>query len=242
MVLDGLSIELSGKTILSDISLQISPGDRVAIIGKSGAGKSTLLGAMVGIPAPTAGKSVLLGCDLSNAPKKEIRSARRKTGHISQGFDLVDEISALENVLLGEFAAYRVPRVWAWTYSKKTRGKALALIEKLGMADQVLQRAGTMSGGERQRVAIARSLMSSPAILFADEPVSALDENSSRLVMADLHRVSEAGVAVVAALHQLDLALQWATHVVFLSKGRAVQVGQVKDFNSATLKLLMSEE
>lgn len=237
---ESLSVSIHGKQILSEISLEVQEGQRIAILGRSGAGKSTLLGALVADPSPSKGTVELLRRSVGDLSSSEMRELRQKCAHISQGFDLVGEFSALENVLLGDFAKYRIPRLWRWSYKKDSISRATELLERFGLSEKSNQRVGTMSGGERQRVAIARALISNPKVLFADEPVSALDVESSRMVLADLMGISEQGVVVIAAMHQIDLALTWATDLLVIADGRQIASGPVENFTVKQLDSLIS--
>jgi phosphonate transport system ATP-binding protein len=234
--LTGLSVDLSSHQVLKNINLRVDRGQRLAVIGKSGAGKSTLLGAMVGTPVPTKGEVSLFEANLSSISKHQLRILRQKTGHVSQSYDLVEDLSLFENVLLGDFASYKFPRFFPWMYRHGSKVKALELLERFGLAQLANQRAGTLSGGESQRAAIVRALMCGPEIIFADEPISALDVDSSARVLSDLKEVSSSGVAVVAALHQIDSALDWATDIVLLANGEIVAQGPAEQFTLDELK------
>jgi phosphonate transport system ATP-binding protein len=237
----GLSLRIKENQILENVSLSMGAGDRLALVGRSGAGKSSLMGALVHDPAPTSGEVQIGGRSLSRQSSRVVRYLRRKTAHITQGFDLVDDLSALENVLLGTFASYRLPRIWSWTHSSKNVDKALALLDQFSLRDKSNQRAGSLSGGERQRVAIARALISDPLVLFADEPISALDEVSGLQVMRDLFETSQSGVAIIAALHQLEIATEWATHIMVLSEGRVLASGEANQFTIQGLQRLIGQ-
>ena len=237
----GLEIQLGGKGILQDICFSVLTGQRVAVLGRSGAGKSTLLRSLVGMPLPSDGTLEIFGQDSKSYSKRGLQLARQKIAHISQGYDLVDELSSLENVLLGSFAKFRFPRLWKWSYPKKTIEHGIQLLRDFDLSDQIDQPAGSLSGGQRQRVAIARALISSPSMLIADEPVSALDAHTSKQVLADLKEVANQGVAVVAAMHQVDLAIDWATHLLVLSEGRIIDSGESSRFNPAEVTELIGK-
>lgn len=237
---ESVGVTIAGNEILSNISLELKEGQRLAILGRSGAGKSTLLGTLVADPLPSKGNVELLGRSLHVLESSELRDIRTQCAHISQGFDLIGEFSALENVLLGDFARYRLPRLWSWSYSKNSVRRATSLLDDFRLGDKLHQRVDTMSGGERQRVAIARALLSSPKILFADEPVSALDIEASRMVLNDLTEISHQGVAVIAALHQIDLALTWATDLLVLGAGQQISFGPVEKYTAQQLDQLIT--
>lgn len=237
-----LEVSILERVILRDISLEVFSGERVAVLGPSGAGKSTLLGSLVGDPIQQSGQISLFGTELSSLNSKALRQLRRQTAHLSQGYDLVRDISAIENVLLGDFARYRIPRIARWLYPKSAQERALALMERFGIGEKANQRAATLSGGERQRVAISRALISEPEILFADEPISALDAKSGKAVMEYLSEVSRDGVAVIAALHQWEVALAWATKVIVLVDGRIVAQGPTSKFELSDIEKLVKSE
>jgi phosphonate transport system ATP-binding protein len=239
ILLRNAGVAIEGNRILENISAEVLRGQRVAIVGKSGAGKSTLLGALVADPQATEGSIVVLGHQTQGLTPRSLRQLRRKTSHISQGFDLVPDLSALENVLIGDFSRYWFPRLWSWSYRRDSRERAAQLLQRFGLEAKSRQRVGTLSGGERQRVAIARALMSDPEILLADEPISALDSLSAGQVMTSLEEISQDGVTVIAALHQWDVALKWATHILILSQGRVVAQGGAQDFEIGTVQHLI---
>lgn len=231
----------AGETVLLEqVSLEIFPSERIAVVGRSGAGKTTLLRALVGVNVVAPTSLVLFGAPTSGLRNRELRTLRKQTGHISQGFDLVPDLSALENVLVGDFTSGFLPRVFAPLHSVSSKTKALSLLKRFGLSSKASQILGSLSGGERQRVAIMRALISDPKIIFADEPVSALDEETGRLVMSDLADVAESGVAVVAALHQLELAHKWATRILAVSGGRLILDASPSTVSLRKLKSLVS--
>lgn len=237
----GLSVRLGGLTVVKNLRLEVNAGDRIAILGKSGAGKSTLLRGLVGFPALSKGDLYLFGESLATSRSIDIRRLRSMTSHISQGFDVIDDLSSVENVLLGDFEFKRLPSLANLFHSKQAREKALQILEKYGLLDKSETPVSQLSGGERQRVAIARALISNPRVIFADEPVSALDVETGRMVMQDLERISESGVAVVAALHQVELALDWAKKIVVMSKGEILAQGDSSSFDSGMIKSLIAK-
>jgi phosphonate transport system ATP-binding protein len=208
---------------LTGVSLTVSAGEIVVLLGLSGSGKSTLLRHIDGLETPTSGRTRALGEDVADLHGASLRRLRGRIGFIFQQFDIVGPLTVLENVLTGALSTVRGPRLGVWSYSKALRLRALGHLDRVGLLDRAYQRADTLSGGQQQRVAIARALMQDPEILLADEPVASLDPESSSQVMALIREIAaERGLTVVCSLHQVDLALDWADRIVGLRAGRVV--------------------
>jgi len=213
----------TGTRALRDVSLQVPKGQMVAMIGLSGSGKSTLMRHLNGLTSPTSGDVWVLDTHINTASKKQLREARRHIGFIFQQFGLVGRITAMENVLSGSLGSLFGPRFGVGSYPLRYRKNALEHLDRVGMADYAFQRADTLSGGQMQRVAIARSLMQQPSVMLADEPVASLDPESSAQVMEILLRVAkEENLTVLVTLHQVELALGWAERIVGLRDGEVV--------------------
>jgi putative ABC transport system ATP-binding protein len=184
-------------TILNDISFTIPLGQSVSITGPSGSGKSTLLGLMAGLDTPTEGTVYLLDQDLF-AMNEDGRAALRakSVGFVFQSFHLLPNLTALENVMLPlELAGH------------EARAPALAMLEEVGLSHRLHHYPSTLSGGEQQRVSLARAFVQKPALLFADEPTGSLDEvTGTRIIdlMFSLHR--EYATTLVLVTHDLNLA------------------------------------
>lgn len=198
-------------TILDDVSLEIPAKQKVAVVGPSGSGKSTLLGLMAGLDRPTVGSIELDGTDITAISESRMARFRRKTiGYIFQSFHLIPTLTALENVL--------VPLELAGTASSKER--AIELLQAVGLGDRVYHYPVQLSGGEQQRVAVARAFACRPPILLADEPTGNLDSITGRHVMdllLALHR--DYGTTLVLVTH--DPAIASSMHrVIGLRDGR----------------------
>jgi putative ABC transport system ATP-binding protein len=198
-------------TILDDISLEIPRKQMVAVVGPSGSGKSTLLGLIAGLDRPTSGSIRLDGVEIATMPESRMARFRRQTiGYIFQSFHLIPTLTALENVavpleLTGEPAA---------------RARALELLEAVGLRDRATHYPVQLSGGEQQRVAVARAFACRPPILLADEPTGNLDSANGRQVielLLALHR--DHGSTLVLVTHDRDLAAH-AERIVTLRDGR----------------------
>ena len=185
-------------TILDQVSLQVSRGERIAIIGASGAGKSTLLGLLAGLDLPTSGKVWLGGNELT-ALDEDGRAALRanEVGFVFQSFHLIPSLTALENVMLPlELANHESPME-----------AASQALKNVGLGERAGHYPKQLSGGEKQRVAIARAYVIQPTVLFADEPTGNLDQQTGEVVIDILFRMNrEYGTTLVLVSHDLGLA------------------------------------
>jgi phosphonate transport system ATP-binding protein len=213
----------NGTLALDNVSLEVPRGQVLALIGLSGSGKSTLLRTLNGLHAPTGGKVVVQGTDVSAANGKSLRKLRHHIGFVFQQFGLVGRATCMENVLVGSLGSLRGPRLGVRSYPVALRRKALEQLERVGLSEHAFQRADTLSGGQMQRVAIARSLMQEPSVLLADEPVASLDPESANQVLDLILRIArEDGMTVICTLHQVELALGWSDRIVGLRAGQVV--------------------
>jgi phosphonate transport system ATP-binding protein len=213
----------NGTLALDEVSLTVPKGQLLSLIGLSGSGKSTLMRHLNGLHKPTGGSVRVMGVEVSSASGRALREVRRNVGFVFQQFGLVGRATCLENVLSGSLGRLRGPRYGVWSYPRSLRRQAFEDLERVGLAPQAYQRADTLSGGQMQRVAIARTLMQQPQLLLADEPVASLDPESSAQVLELLLRVAmEEKMTVIVTLHQVELALGWAHRIVGLRDGRVV--------------------
>ena len=201
--------------VLRDISLSLSAGETLAVMGPSGSGKSTLLHMMGALDRPTSGRVWLDGQDLSACGDEELSRVRSlKIGLVFQAHHLLPQCTALENVLVPTLSRHARP------LRAQADKRARRLLERVGLSDRMGHRPGLLSGGERQRVAVVRALINQPMLLFADEPTGALDRGSAdRLadLLCELNR--EEGVALVVATHAEPLAMRMS-RVLRLHDGR----------------------
>lgn len=229
--LNGLSKQFpNGPLALDEVTLSVPRGQLLCLIGLSGSGKSTLLRHLNGLHRPTQGEVEVMGLDVVRANRSHLRVLRREVGFVFQQFGLVGRLSCLENVLSGALGRLRGPRLGTLSYSTSLRRQALEHLDRVGLADRAFQRSDTLSGGQMQRVAIARTLMQQPTLLLADEPVASLDPESSAQVMDMLFRiVVEDQLTVICTLHQVELAMGWANRIVGLRDGQMVLDRAVTD-------------
>ncbi len=201
-------------TALDGVDFTAVAGRFIAVTGTSGSGKSTLLNLLGGLDTPSAGQIRFRGRPLAGLSRNELARYRRcDVGMIFQSFNLIPWRSALENVELPLVLAGRPPR--------ERRGRAAALLARVGLADRSRHRPGELSGGEQQRVAVARALANEPALLLADEPTGNLDSRTAAGVLellADLNR--ERGLTVLLVSHDAELARRFASDHVRLIDGR----------------------
>jgi phosphonate transport system ATP-binding protein len=213
----------NGTLALDNVSLEVPRGQLLSLIGLSGSGKSTLMRHLNGLHKPTAGTVRVMGVEVSSTSNRQLRSVRRNVGFVFQQFGLVGRATCLENVLSGALGRLKGPRYGVWSYPRDLRRQAFDHLDRVGLAPQAYQRADTLSGGQMQRVAIARTLMQQPQLLLADEPVASLDPESSAQVLELLLRIAiEEKMTVIVTLHQVELALGWAHRIVGLRDGQVV--------------------
>lgn len=221
-----------GTQALADVSFNVAPGELVALVGPSGAGKSTVFRCVTRLVQPDTGIVTVLGRDLAALSGRELRLARRDIGLIFQQFNLIGRMSAIDNVLAGRLGHAPTWRVVCRRFTHADRQLALECLDRVGLIDKAYQRADSLSGGQQQRVAIARVLAQRSKLLLADEPVSSLDPQAAENVLTVLASIArEAGIGVLCALHQVDLARRFADRVVALRAGRVVLDGPARDFD-----------
>jgi len=222
---------------LDGVSFQVEDGQFMAVIGLSGSGKSTLLRCINRLVEPTDGQVIWDDVDITTAPQEDLRLIRRRIGMIFQQFNLVTRSSVLTNVLSGRLG-YANP-LWSLVnyFPKEDVDKAMANLQRVGIADKAHNRADELSGGQQQRVGIARALMQDPHIMLADEPVASLDPVLAHSIMKILKRLNqEDGISVICSLHFLDLVQQYADRAIALNEGRLVFDGLPHEIDDERFK------
>jgi putative ABC transport system ATP-binding protein len=200
---------------LADIDLSIHRGEFVAVVGQSGSGKSTLLNLLAGIDRPSSGQIIVDAQPLHALSEKALSAWRgRSIGIVFQFFQLLPTLTVAENVMLPMDFANRWP-------ARERRVRALALLDRLGVADQADKLPAALSGGQQQRVAVARALANAPAILLADEPTGNLDSRTAQSLLGVLADLVREGQTVVMVTHE-HAAMGHATRTVTLADGRII--------------------
>ena len=204
---------------LDGVSLDLPAGSFTAVVGASGSGKSTLLHTMAGLDEATGGRVSLLGREITTMPAAKRAAFRsRSVGFVFQDYNLIASLTAAENVSMPSRLAGR----------PLGRGRAVAALEAVGLADRADLKPHQLSGGERQRVAIARVMASQPRIVFADEPTGALDLSAGQVVLTWLRRLAEHGTTVVMVTHDVEAAAR-ADTVAVMSGGRLAAWSESRD-------------
>jgi phosphonate transport system ATP-binding protein len=221
-----LQKKFSGAIALADVNLEVKPGEFVAIIGLSGAGKSTFLRAINGSVKPESGELIVLGQNVKLASQRELRELRKKIGFIFQQFNLVKNVSVLQNVLVGRIAYTSLWRGLLGLFSPEDRALAKKVIDSVGLEGRYHEPVRNLSGGQQQRVAIARALVQEPEIILADEPMASLDPRLAEMVIQMLARINrEQGITVLVNIHMLALAKKYAQRIVAFRHGTVVYDG-----------------
>ncbi|MBD2341389.1 phosphonate ABC transporter ATP-binding protein [Calothrix sp. FACHB-156] len=228
-----LTKSFKGKIALKNVYCTIDEGEMVALIGASGSGKSTLLRHINGLHIGDLGTVYTFGNILQSKGKlhSKIRLLRSQIGCIFQQFNLVNRLTVIENVLVGNLANLSILRSALHLFTKEEKYQALMALERVGILEQAYKRASMLSGGQQQRVAIARCLVQGAKILLADEPIASLDPESARKVMELLVQLNrQSGITVVVSLHQIQMVRRYFKRAIALRDGEVM-------FDGATVEL-----
>jgi len=211
----------TGRLALDGASLSVRPGELVVILGANGSGKSTLLRCIAGMLRPTEGSVQVAGREISGLSGGALRDARMALGMVFQHAYLVRRRSVLANVMSGTLGRHRTAFAALGRLPRSERGHAMACLGSVGLGALAPQRADTLSGGQAQRVSVARALAQRPQALLADEPVASLDPEAAEELMRLLARLAHGdGLAVLCVLHQPELARRYADRLLGLRSGR----------------------
>ncbi|MCF6186868.1 MAG: phosphonate ABC transporter ATP-binding protein [Desulfobulbaceae bacterium] len=218
--LNNVSLGYNKKPVLNNLDLHISKGEFVGIIGLSGAGKSTLLMSLIGNIQILSGRYNVIGYQLGTISKKHLKELRTRIGFIFQGYNLVDRLNVLHNIMSGMLGQMSLSRALIKWYGRQELAKGYKYMQTVDISECARQRCDELSGGQRQRVAIARALAQEPDILLADEPVAALDPKSAAQVMDILQTINrQYGVTIIANLHHLDFARKYCSRILGIADG-----------------------
>jgi phosphonate transport system ATP-binding protein len=211
----------TGRMALTDTSLSLVPGELVVILGANGCGKSTLLRCIAGMLTPTAGSIEVAGRRISGLAARDLAQARMALGMVFQNAHLVRRRSVVANVITGTLGRHPGLAVTLGRLPESERPFAMTCLNQVGLGAFAEQRAGTLSGGQAQRVSVARALAQRPLALLADEPVASLDPDAAQELMGLLRRLAhEDGLGILCVLHQPELARRFADRILGMKDGR----------------------
>ncbi|HJJ41535.1 amino acid ABC transporter ATP-binding protein [Methanocorpusculum sp.] len=207
--------------VLKGVSFDVYPGEKKVFIGPSGTGKSTLLRCINLLTEPDGGSVYLNGEEVTNSGRK-INDYRQKMGMVFQNFNLFDHLTAVRNV---ELALLKVKKMG----KKEAREKALFELERVGMLDWADHYPAQLSGGQAQRVSIARALAMDPEVMLFDEPTSALDPELKREVMEVMRKLAAQGMTCLVVTHEMKFATSFASEILLMEKGEIIERGKPED-------------
>ncbi len=226
---------------LRGVNLEIEQGEFTIILGPSGAGKSTLLRCINGLEKPSEGQ--VFFNELSALDPKNLRYIRKKIGMIFQQFNLVKRLSVLQNVLCGRLANNGVLPTCLRLFPREDVDIALHCLERVGLADKVYNRADELSGGQMQRVGIARALAQRPDIILADEPIASLDPRSAEQIMDVLMEINSTDkITILVSLHAVDFAKRYGKKIVGINDGKIVLEKKGYDLSSGDIDLIYEDK
>ena len=220
ITIEGLKKSYAGRPVLQGIDLTVKSGEFLVVLGPSGAGKSTLLRCINGLTQPDGGRIVIDGTvfDSTRANRHQ-----RPVAMIFQHHNLVKRLSVLKNVLVGRMAGLSSFLTMLQLFPRRDVKIAMDCLARVELPHKANSRGDQLSGGEQQRVGIARALAQQPAVILCDEPVASLDPKTSRVVLGYLKAIcKEEGIAVICNLHQVDYAVEFGERIVGLSAGKVV--------------------
>lgn len=229
--------------VLKNINLHIGVGERVAIVGPSGAGKSTFLKCINRLLQPMVGSIKIQNQEIMNLSNREIRKIRQRLAMIFQNFNLIERISAIDNVLLGRlsFIPYYRKYLYGFAYSSQDYKIALDNLQQVQIEEFAFRRADQLSGGQQQRIGIARALTQEPEIILADEPVSNLDPKIKTEILELLLSIcNDKNLTLLISMHEIELVKQFVSRVIGFSEGQIVFDGTPQELGNAEYKKIYS--
>ena len=210
----------NGTEALKGVNLKVKKGEFLSILGPSGSGKTTLLRSINGLENIEKGNIFF---DKEQVDKTYLPEVQKKTGMIFQDFNLVNNLSSINNVLTGLLNSSSKFLSMFYLFTKEQKLEALKALETVGLLNKAYSRADELSGGQRQRVGIARAIIKKPLLLLADEPVASLDPKAANLIMSLLKKINkEFNITVICNLHQVDLATKYSDRIVGLLDGEII--------------------
>lgn len=210
--LDNAQISQLGKRVLRDVCFEITNGEFVYLIGRTGSGKSSLLKTLYADIPLGGGNAEIVGFDLSSMRKKDIPFLRRKIGIVFQDFQLLYDVSVEENLAF-------VLRATGWNDNDKIAARIAEVLNLVGLQDKIKEMPYRLSGGEQQRVAVARALLNDPMLILADEPTGNLDPETTNDIMRLLIKIKEQGKAILMATHNYNIIHKYPSRIINCTDG-----------------------
>ncbi len=218
----GLRKSYGSHLVLDGIDLQVSEGEKVVLCGPSGSGKSTLIRCLAGLEARQGGE-VVVGGHALDADCKNVGQYRGDVGMVFQNFNLFPHLSVVQNLMLAPRCVRKLPK-------SEAHNRAMALLERVQMADRAHYYPGQLSGGQQQRVAMARALCMQPRVMLFDEPTSALDPEMVGEVLQVMMSLAKDGMTMIVVTHEMGFARSVADRVIFMDGGSIVEENTPTDF------------
>jgi len=222
------SLLQDNQLVLSEVNLSVDKGEFVYIIGKVGSGKSSLIKSIIGEIKLSEGEGSVVGFELHKLKKSEIPFLRRKIGTVFQDFQLLTDRTVYDNLLF-------VLKSTGWKNKVEIDQRIKDALEKVGLQNKESRMPNQLSGGEQQRVVIARALLNDPEIILADEPTGNLDPETSEEIMRVLHEIASTGRAVIMATHNYTLLKKFPARTLKCEKGKIVETEQMTEIDFASL-------
>lgn len=219
--------------VLKDVNIEIQKGEIIAIIGPSGCGKSTLLKCINGLEKAASGKIFIKDTEVTSL-KTDLNKLRAIVGIVFQQFNLFPHMTVKENITLAPVKVKNVSQ-------NEAEVTAMSLLEKVGLLDKMDKYPSQLSGGQAQRVAIARSLAMNPEVMLFDEPTSALDPKMTTEVLDVMQELAQDGMTMIVVTHEMNFAKEIANKVIFMSHGEIVEIGTPQEMFTAPKKNLTRE-
>ena len=219
-IVDYSNVELSRKEliVLKDVSLKISRGEFVYLIGKVGSGKSTLIKSMYCEIPIENGDATVFGYDLHSIRRKDVPMLRRKIGIVFQDFQLLTDRSVYDNLLF-------VLRATGWRDKREIDERIETVLKKVGMSNKSYKMPHELSGGEQQRIVIARALLNDPLLILADEPTGNLDPETGHQIISLLSSISKSGTAILMATHNISLVEEFPGRILKCEAKKIIDMG-----------------
>ena len=220
LIIKNLKKHYGKNKVLNGINFELHEGERVVVLGPSGSGKSTFLRCINRLEEPSSGEIIFDGTVITD---KNIREARRNLGMVFQHFNLINNLTVMENLTLAPVKLKVMKK-------PEAEKRAHELLKHIGLPNKADAYPASLSGGEKQRIAIIRAMMMSPEVLLFDEPTSALDPESIGDVLSLIRELADRGMTIMIVTHEMSFAKEIATRIVFVDKGKIIEEGTPKEF------------